>query len=196
MEQLVEVLKQVALVMAVAASAVKLLLGWALPPKNLEERYSRVERFFQCGGLELPPLLMEAALGAALGHLKLSAAEIPLILKQSEPTRFLERYLQIQQYLGPNAGRTAFVLRSTAASPFWRNLVRLVSVVVYVVFAAVAGWLGLFGIPILLAKASWFPAAGAGALCLLFALAAWFSIIEGRRVTWAIQLQASQSAAS
>jgi len=192
MEQLIELLKQAALVIGVVAPGVKLLFGWAMAPKNLEDRYSRVERFFHCGGPELSPLLMESAFGSALGHLRLTAIEIPLVLKQREPTRFMERYLQVQQYIGPNADGTAFVLRSAAASHIWCNVVRLLSLGLYVAFAAAAGWLGLFGAPSLLAAAKWLPAIGATLLSVLFAVAAWLSIVEGRRITWAIGLHASQ----
>jgi hypothetical protein len=194
MEYFIQILKQIVLVIGVAAPAIKIIFSWASFPKNLEERYSRIARFFQCDGLNLPPLLMEAALGAALGHLKLSATEIPLVLKQREPTRFLDRYLQVQQYLAPNVSGTAFILRSIAASLFWRNFVRICLTIFFVPFALGSSWLAFFSIPMLMTKESWFQAVGAGALCIVFAVAAWVFFVESRRITWAVQLQASQRA--
>lgn len=194
MNEFMELLKQIALIFGVVAPAAKLLLGWAGSPKNLEERYSRIERFFSQGGEELTPLLREAAMGAALGHLKLSAVEIAISIKEREPTRFIERYLQVRPYLSPNVEGTMFVLKSAAASPFWRNVVRSVSFFFYATFAASAGWLALFGVPELLVSSKWLPAVGGSVLSILFGWAAWLSIVEGRRITWAIQLHAAQHA--
>lgn len=172
----------------------KFLLGTRSSPKSLEDRYSRIERFFELGAHELPGLRMEAAFGAVLGHLKLSAIEIPLLLRQREPTRFIERYLQVRHYLGPKVDGASFELRSAAVRPAWRNIVRAVSFACYVLFAGVAGWLVIFGVPALLDQSQWLRAAGALALATLFACAAWLSIIEGRRISWAIQLHRTQVA--
>ena len=146
MDQLIDLLKQAALLLGVVAPGLKFLLGSRGSAKSLEDRYSRIERFFQ-GAHELPGLRMEAAFGAVLGHLKLSAIEIPLLLRQREPTQFIERYLQVRHYLGAKVDGESFVLRSAAARPVWRNTVRAVSFAFYILFAAVAGWLVIFGVP-------------------------------------------------
>ncbi|MDE2397254.1 MAG: hypothetical protein KGM91_17615 [Burkholderiales bacterium] len=195
METLIEVLKQLAVAVGVVAPVFKFLPKWLGKTVNFGERHDRLQRFFTEGGADLPPLQMEAAIASALGHDKLSAKDIRFLIRLREPSRFLRRYLEVRQYLRPNDDGTRIELASTAASIFLRNVVRTLSAVFYVAFAGSAGWLLLFGAPSLIAQSSWLRAAGALGLTVPFAFAAWLSLVEARRITWALELHKHQDAA-
>lgn len=99
MEQyIVDIFKELGAIVGIAVTAAWKLWSFERTSKQnmLEKRADRLQKFFQDGGLEQHPILLEARFGAALGHLNLSATEIPLLLKQTNPTQFLQRYLHVK----------------------------------------------------------------------------------------------------
>jgi hypothetical protein len=194
MEQYIDILKQLGGILAVAVSALKLWLSGRTPrPKELEERADRLQKFFHDGGLEQHPILVEARFGAALGHLNLSAKEIPLLLRQTTPTQFLQQYLHVKQYIEPAADGSAFVLKSVAASRFLSIFTRVALALLYVLYAGAAVWMALQELPSLITAAAWLKALEAVAFTCFTAVGAWYFLIEARRISWAIQLQREQN---
>lgn len=194
MEQYIDILKQLGGILAVAIPAIKLWFSGRVPrTRELEERADRLQKFFHDGGLEQHPMLLEARFGAALGHLNLNATEIPLLLRQSAPTQFLQRYLRVKQYIEPAADGSVFVLKSIAASWFTRNLIRGVMLILYVLYATAAVWMLLQELPALITATAWLKALGAVAFSCFAALGAWYFLTEGLRISWAIQLQKTQN---
>lgn len=194
MEQYIDILKQLGGILAVAIPAVKLWLSGRAPrPKELEERADRLQKFFHDGGLEQQPILLEARFGAALGHLSLSAKEIPLLLRQASPTQFLQRYLHVKQYIEPAADGSVFVLKSLAASRFSSIIIRFTMFLLYGLYASAAAWILLQELPALITAAAWLKALGAITFSCFAAFGAWHFLIEGRRISWAIQLQRTQN---
>jgi len=192
MNELIEILRKTVVILGVLAPILKLIINRTNSLKNLNDQLSRVERFFHSGGTDLPPLLMEHAMGAAMGHLKLSAQEIPLILKQREPTQFIERYLQVKSYLRPDVASAKFVLKSAASSSLWGGIVRWLLFFLYGVFAGTSMWILLYRLPSLISSFDWLNTIFSFLISLIFGASAWFFLIEGRRITWALQLHASQ----
>jgi hypothetical protein len=90
MPEIVEMLKFVSGSIAVLAPVIKLFFG-KRPDRGreLEERSARIKAFYEEGGLDLQPLRMESAFAAAMGHSRLDAREIPLLLRQKKPTSFI-----------------------------------------------------------------------------------------------------------
>lgn len=194
MEQYIDILKQLGGILAVAVPAVKLWLSVKTPgPKELEERADRLQKFFHDGGLEQHSILVEARFGAALGHLNLSAKEIPLLLRQASPTQFLQRYLHVKQYIEPAADGSVFILKSLAASRFLSIFTRAAMFLLYLLYAGAAAWVLLQELPTFITASAWLKVLGAVAFSCFAALGAWYFLIEARRISWAIQLQRTQN---
>lgn len=194
MEQYIDLLKQVGGILAVAIPATKLWFSRRAPrTKELEGRADRLQKFFDNGGLEQHPIMLEARFGAALGHLNLSAKEIKLLLQQASPTQFLLRYLHVKQYIEPAANGSIFILKSLAASRFLSRVMQIAMFLVYVLYAGAAVWILLQELPVLITTAAWLKALGAVVFSFFSALGAWYCLIEGRRISWAIQLQKTQN---
>lgn len=194
MEQYIDILTKLGGILAVVVPALNLWFsGRTSKPKEFEERADRLQKFFHDGGLEQHPILIEARFGAVLGHLNLSAKEIPLLLRQTAPTQFLQRYLHVKQYIEPAADGSAFVLKSVAASRFLSIFTRGAMALLYFLYAGSAVWMLLQELPSLITAAAWLKALGAVAFICFAAVGAWYFLIEARRINWAIQLQRKQN---
>lgn len=87
---LTEIVKLVGLVVGVIAAAIKLFKeSGSRRPHALEERHRRIKTFFEEGGVDQHPLLVETGFAAAVGHSKLNAVEIRSMLHQRKPLGFL-----------------------------------------------------------------------------------------------------------
>lgn len=194
MDQYIELLKLFAGILSVVIPAITLWFSQRTPrQRELEDRARRLQTFFHDGGVDLPPILMEATFGGALGHLKLNANEIPIVLRQKAPTQFLQKYLDVREYLEPSEDGSRLVLKSIAASSSGNLVFRWVALFFYSIFAMSAMWLLFEHIPVLVSKSSWMQAFGTLMLILLFAGMAWHFLIMARRVSWALQLYRTQT---
>jgi hypothetical protein len=193
MDQLVEVLKYVSALLAVLAPLLKLFPGFtAKRPQELEEQYKRVKTFFDEGGAERHPLLVEMSFAAAVGHRKLNAVEIPLLLRQKKPSQFIDAYASVRDYLAPTKNGERFELRSIAAKDWLRKLLVAVGVALYAVFAVAVLWLLFYQAPKLALSQSWAALLAVISCALLFIAAAAYCLVAGSRLHWAKQLEASQ----
>lgn len=195
MENYIDILKHLSGIVAIVASALKIWLSAKIPKsKELEERADRLQKFFHAGGLEQHPILVEARFAAALGHLNLTATDITLILRQTAPTQFLQRYLHVKQYIKPAADGSVFVLKSVAASRFLSIFTRGAMFIMYTLYASAAVWMLLQELPSLISAAAWLDVLGTLTFICFAAVGAWYFLIEARRISWAIQLHQKQCA--
>ncbi len=197
MAQIVDALKYVSAVVAVIAPAFKVLRSRGRDPaRELEERDRRIEAFFEAGGSELSPLRMESAFGAAVGHTRLNAQEIPLILKQRKPTSFMASYLGVRDYLAPTLDGRRFELRSIAARPRLRQTLSVAGFFLYGLFGFASVWLLFYLAPKLAASHSWMQFSLTIVLAPIFAFTGGYILLVASRPHWAKRLFDSQSDAN
>jgi hypothetical protein len=193
MDQLVELLKYLSAVLAVLAPAFKLLLGTrAEKTQQLEDRHRRMKTFFEEGGTERHALLIESSFAAAVGHAKLTAAEVPMILRQRTPTQFMATYVQVRDYIGPNEDGSTFVLKSLAAVPSLRRILVALGVLSYVALLGSAVWLLFYLAPKLALAQSWANSIAMLVAALVFAAVGAWCLVGASHLVWASKLQASQ----
>lgn len=194
MDQLVEVLKYISAILVVLAPLLKLFPGRTgqRQPREFEERYQRIQAFFEAGGVERHPFLVEAAFAAAVGHSKLNAIEIPLVLRQPRPTQFMNTYVRVRDYLAPTQDGLRFELRSIASLTRLRKILVGVGVLMYLVFMLAAVWLAFHAAPKLILSQSWSSLVGAFSFAALFAAAAAWCLVGASRLHWAARLEARQ----
>lgn len=192
-DQFIELLKNSGTVVAVLAPIFKLLAGSGKYDTNqLDERYKRFKAFFENGGVAQHPILMESAFGAAIGHTKLDAKEIPLVLLQKKPTAFINTYLRVRSYLAPNELGTEFELKSIAANPLVRKAFVWGGVSLYVLFLGAASWMLLYLAPQLANKHNWSELFWSLVLAGMFAAFAIYCLVEASRPHWARELYTKQ----
>jgi hypothetical protein len=189
MDQFIDLLKHAGTALAVLTPVFKLFPGAGRDNvHHLEERHKCFKTFFDQGGAEQHPLLVESAFGAALGHTKLDAREIPLILRQPKPTAFINSYLRVRSYLAPNKDGSRFELQSLAARPFLRKIFITVGIVAYGLFFLTAIWMLLYLSPKLAMQQAWSQLTGSLVLSVFFAATAGYCLIEASRPYWAAKL--------
>jgi hypothetical protein len=162
------------------------------PRKELEERYLRIKAFFDEGGINRPAFLMEASFGAAIGHLQLSALEIPLILRQREPTQFLPQYLRVRGYVAPANDGARFELRSLAAHSGIRRAFIVLGISLYFFLAFTAIWLVFHLTPKAAAADSWGSVLGSLCLGAILGTSGVFFLRDASRLYWAAKLASTQ----
>lgn len=195
MEQLIELLKYLSAALAVLAPLFKIFPGRSSEgKKKLEERHSRIKAFFDEGGTERHAFLVESAFGAAMGHTKLSAVEIPIILRQKKPTQFMGIYLRVRVYLAPDKTGTTLELQSIAKHAHLRKTLVFLGFIVYVVLVCTAVWLLFYLAPRQISAQSWGNLLGTVSVAVLFSSAAAYCLMEASRLHWAAGLHSTQSA--
>lgn len=193
MDQLIEVLKYLSAALAILAPLFRLFPGRSIQrPKELEDRYQRIKNFFDEGGYERHPLLVEASFAAAVGHTKLNAVEIPLVLRQQRPTQFINSYVRVRDHLAPTEDGSKFELRAIAAKPRLRKSLVVLGLISYVTFMLAAVWLTFYAAPKLALVQSWSNLIAALFLALLFVAAGAYCLVGASRLHWAKKLEASQ----
>lgn len=142
--------------------------------RALERRYLALKALLDEGVEKLHPLLLEAGVAAALGHSRLSAKAIRLLLCQDSPLQAMDRYLRGSGYVtlardGSHFEstfmiRTASIRKTLAAGVF----------LFYMIFAMAALWLLMYLMPQLLQSGKW----AASLLTLMYAgLSALFAVL-------------------
>ena len=193
MDQIVDALKYVSAVLAVVAPAFKVFRSRGRDSaRELEERDGRIKAFFEAGGSELNPLRMESAFGAALGHTRLSAQEIPLILRQRKPTSFMASYLSVRDYLAPSPDGQRFELRSIAAHPRLRQALSVAGFILYVLFALASVWSLFYLAPKLAVSHAWTQFGLTIVLAAMFAFMGGYILFATSHLHWAKKLFESQ----
>ncbi|MDX1253563.1 MAG: hypothetical protein IDH49_15185 [Gammaproteobacteria bacterium] len=189
MDQFVEVLKIAAGIASVLLGAVKLFRE-TTPFKRsfVEERAARVKDFFEEGGVNRHPFLVESSFGAILGHLKLSTDEIAYLLRHRHPTAFITQYLEARPFLQLQGREGPLLPRWQVRTNCRRFLFQGMYFLLYVVFAGPTAWLLLSGAPSFIASSAWAKLAGALILTLFMGAIAAFCIIESRRIGVAYKL--------
>lgn len=189
----IEVLKYLSSIVAVLAPLPKVFLPRGSERKRkLQDRDRLITKFYDEGGVELPPFRREAALGAALGHTRLTASEIPLILSQKNPTSFIASYLKARGNLSPSSDGSKFELRSVAAKPCLRRVLQTLGVLLYFLLAISALWLLFSVAPKVALTGDWSRLAKTLMLAFLVAFAAIVLLIESAGLYWAAKLYAEQ----
>ncbi len=193
MDQLIEALKYLSAGLAVLAPLFKLFPGRDIRrPKELEERYARIKSFFDDGGAERHALLVEAAFAAAVGHTKLNAVEIPLVLRQKQPTHFMDMYVRARGYLAPSEDGSQFELKSVAALAGLRGALVALGLGAYVLLVFAAVWLTFYFAPKMALAQSWGNFAGSLSIALLFSCAGAYCLIGASHLHWAAKLHSWQ----
>lgn len=156
--------------------------------RTLERRYLAFKALLQEGVEKLHPLLLEAGMASALGHSRLNAKAIRLLLCQDSPLQSMERYLRGSGYvmLAPDGSHfeSTVVIRKT-----WiRRTLATGVFLVYVVFAISALWLLMYGMPQLMQGGKW----GAALVMLMYTvLLGFFAVVvlrEGSNMQQALAL--------
>ena len=154
--------------------------------KKLEERHRRLRQFFDEGGTRRPALLVESSFGAALGHLKLTATEISILLRQSRPTVFIATYLRVRGHLIIDATGTKFVLRGVAACTWGRRTLVALGLVVYAFFFLAAGWVAFYLAPPYFKQGDWGNVAACLLLVAFLVYIAGYALVLSSRLYWAV----------
>lgn len=132
---IIEPLKYASGIFAVVAPAIKYFFGDpATKDKELKDRFDRFKTFFEEGGVELHPLLMETAFAAAVGHSKFSASEIPLLIRQKDPMSFIGSYLRVRDHLELDDTSQTLQLNFPASHPILRKAFIALGFVIYLIF--------------------------------------------------------------
>lgn len=192
METIVEILKYLAPVLGGLAAITGAIAkyfhdGRIRPRRDLKARYLGIKAFFEDGGINVHPFLMECAFAAAIGHARLSAEDIPLVLRQKNPSSFISAYLSIRHYLAPNSNESRFELRGLAARPRLRNLAKYLGLGSYIVLVAASMWL-LYRSVEVAAAGAWSQFGGYLVLTFFFAALAAYCLIQASHLHWAVKL--------
>lgn len=156
MELFEQIIKALGLVIGALVPAVNLLTGrYAQRPKHLQERYQAIKGFFDDGGVDRHPMLVEACFAAALGHAKLNAHEIALLVRQTKPMQFMAVYLRARDYMRPSDDGQRFMLNGWFAHKALRRGWILTGVLVYAILVAGALALLLYELPTLVSARAW-----------------------------------------
>lgn len=194
MDQIVDLLKYVTAVLAVIAPAFRVFQNRGRDSaRELEERDERIKAFYEAGGSELSPLRMESAFGAAMGHIRLNAQEIPLILRQRRPTSFMASYLRVRDYIAPGHDGCRFELRSIAARPRLRQTLCGAGFVLYALFGFASVWLLFYLAPKLALSRAWIQFGLTLVLSVIFAITGGYILYAASHLHWAKKLFDDQS---
>ncbi len=164
MDPYIELLRQVAAVIAgiaaITAPIVKLFNERrTVRPQHLEERYRSLKTFFDDGGVDRHPVLVESGFAAAVGHTRFTAAEVDLILRQRKPIQFMDVYLRSRSYVQPTDDGQQFRLHGIAKYQRVRQTVVALATVLYVLLVAPGMGLLLFKLPMELLSQDWVASA-------------------------------------
>lgn len=148
MDYLEQIVKPLTLLIGTLAPVLKSFFGhMANRTRHLDVRYSRIKTFFDDGATARHPLLVEASFASAVGHSKLNAHEIELVLRQPRPTGFMTSYLRARDYVGPTEAGDQFELRGIAKHDAWRKTLVVLGIAIYILLAGPAIWTILYVIP-------------------------------------------------
>lgn len=187
MDQLISGLKYIAAFLAAIVATIKLFTGLRLHSRHLENRHRRIKAFFDEGGADRHPLLVESAFGAAMGHDKFDAQEVPLLLRQEKPTAFMATYLRVRNYLSPDSEGVRFELRGLAAKPVWRRTAIGLGLLLYGLFVWASVWL-LYASTQMVIDEAWSKFFSIISLSAFFAAFAAYCLIQASHVHWAVKL--------
>ena len=198
MDAWIEILKALAGLGGAAITAAKLFFsgGEASRDRKFDERRERVKAFLAAYDERAHPILIEASFAAAMGHTKISAFELPILLRQRKPTQFIDLYAKVQDYLQPNECGTELELRSLAARAWLRNLLTWGGLAVYFAMAISTAVFGLYVLPDAVQASDWAKALSAMFNTFLFAGSALVVLIASGRLHWAAKLHDGQIRAS
>lgn len=187
-DQLISILKYIAAALAALVAAIKLFAGLERHPRHLENRHRRIKEFFDEGGVDRHPLLIESGFGAAMGHDKFDAQEIPLFLRQKKPTAFMSSYLRVRNYLSPNSdGLLCFELHGLAAKPALRRIAIGLGFILYVLFVFISMWLLYLSTQVAVVEA-WSRFITIILLSIFFAGFGAYCLIQASHLHWAVKL--------
>lgn len=148
--------------------------------------------FFKEGGLASHPFLIEGSFAAALGHTKLNHTEICLLLKQKNPTQFMETYIKVRAYLKPSLCGRRFELKSVASAPKLRNVLIATLFILYCISMSIAVFILAFDMPKYILNQLWNRAASEGIIAVfLFCIGTQF-LVWSAHLSWAHQLNQKQ----
>lgn len=191
----VEALRSLSGLLAVLVPLLKSFLGRSPERSNeLDDRFQRVKKFFDEGGVERHPLLVEASFASAVGHAKLDAREIRLVLRQPRPTRFIAAYVRVRDYLAPTKDGKKFELQALASHERLRKALVVAGVVLYVLFGFTAVGLTMYVAPRQALAQSWGHLTLALASAPLFVVTGALCLIGASKLHWAKELESKQAA--
>jgi hypothetical protein len=156
--------------------------------KLIERRLANLQNFFGAGGELQHPALREASFAVAVGHDRIGAKAIPLLLRQHEPSRFIRLYVRARAYLVPSEDGTKFNLDGLAKHASIRRTLFGLGFAAYLSLVFMAMYLVLFRMPSALSAGAWKPAAADGLLAVVFAGAGLWSLTNASHLHWAKQL--------
>ena len=142
--------------------------------RALERRYLALKALLDEGVEKLHPLLLEAGIAAALGHSRLSAKAIRLLLCQESPLQAMDRYLRGTGYVTLARDGSHFEPTLMTRTSSIRKTSAVGAFLLYMVFAMAALWLLMYLMPELLQSGKW----AAALLTLMYAgLSALFAVL-------------------
>lgn len=194
MDDLIELLKALAPIAGVALAAGKMLFpeGDGRESRKFEERRDRIKEFLSAYDERAHPFVIEASFAAAIGHSKISAIELPILLRQRKPTEFIAVYANVQDYLASNAEGTQLQLRSLASNKWVRRPLVIMGVLLYLFMAGAACFFGLYVLPDAFATRSWSKGFSSMFYPTVFAATAWYILAGSSRLQWAAKLHRDQ----
>ncbi|WP_146749414.1 hypothetical protein [Paracidovorax anthurii] len=192
MDTLIDALKSVVAVIAVAAPVFKHVPLRRDQAPSLAEQHVKLKQFFDEGGTDRHPMLVESAFSAAMDHQKLDAAEIRFMVRQPNPSRFIKSYLRVRGYININPEGTGLDLKSPASNPKLRKLFSWVGLSAYFVLACSAFWLLCYETPLLLLHGDWVKSINTAVVAFAFGATGLFLLYESSRLQTAAQLHERQ----
>lgn len=163
---------------------------------EIKFRYERLRVFLSDGGANQQSLLVEQGFGAAMGHTKLTAPEIKVILNKDSPSNFIESYLKARNYIKLNNAGDGFELTSIASKPIRRALSVWAGVLFYALFLIAAVWLLFSVIPLFVKVENYFGILESLVMTVYFVVLAIFSLKWAGRINSAVKLIEGESSFS
>lgn len=197
MDLYIEVLRQAAAIVAAIAAVVAPIVKVfnerrATRPKHLEERYRGLKSFFDDGGVDRHPVLVESGFAAAVGHTRFNATEIALILKQRKPLQFMDVYLRSRSYVQPTEDGQQFRLLGIARHKRVRQMLVILATVLYIGLVAPGVGLLLFKLPTELLTQEWLASAHVATTAVLGACTGFAVLHMAAQLHWAVLIVEKQ----
>jgi hypothetical protein len=156
--------------------------------KSLASRHEKLKDFFHDGGDSQHPALRESSFAVAVGHEKIGARAIPVLLNQDEPLRFIRLYAPARSYLAINSSGTRLELVWLAKRTWVRRSLLLLGGGFYLIFVIFAVWVLLYRLPALAVAGAWMSLALNSLGALLFAAAGAWCLVTVSPLHWAKML--------
>lgn len=156
------------------------------------DQHEQLTTFFKAGGIHQHPILVEHSFGAVMGHTKLGASEIALLLRQTDPTNFIRSYMRVRTHLRPASSLDCFELSGTARHQALRISLTILGIIIYVIAALPAAYALLTKLPDEILHRSWPAALSTVVACGILGVFAIIVIYETGRLNGAKKLFDSQ----